>query len=276
MTPRAKSAKDRIALRHASASSVALNAALGVMAAVTLLGFFLIDTKGLNAGKASLKLMSDLGKMLSRPVALHFSLPEALNAILVTLGLTFLTTLIGAVLAMLAGPFAAKNLSKSAVAGTIKAFVALIRAVPTVLWVLIFAIGAGLGSVAAVVGMSFHSFGYLLKAYSESFEEAGGDVVEALKASGANWTQIVCQAVIPSSLGSIVSWTFIRFEINFANAVAMGAAAGAGGIGYDLFMASGFYFNIGETGFITYLILAVAILLEAGAMRLRARARVSK
>lgn len=31
----------------------------------------------------------------------------------------------------------------------------------------------------------------------------------------------------------------MRFEINFTNAVAMGAAAGAGGIGYDLFMASG-------------------------------------
>jgi phosphonate transport system permease protein len=276
MTPRAKPAKARIALRHASVSSIALNATLGVMVAVTLLGFLLIDTRKLDAGKAALKLMSDLGKMLSRPVALHFTLPEALNAVLVTLGLAFLTTLIGAVLAMLVGPFAAKNLSKNAVAGIIKAFVALIRAVPTVLWVLIFAIGAGLGSVAAVVGMSFHSFGYLLKAYSESFEEAGGDVVEALKASGANWTQIVCQAVIPSSLGSLVSWTFIRFEINFANAVAMGAAAGAGGVGYDLFMASGFYFNIGEVGFITYLILAVAILLEIGATRLMTRQHVQR
>jgi phosphonate transport system permease protein len=276
MSSSASEPKAHVALRRPSASSIALNATLLTLAGVTVLGFFLLDAKKLKVGAATAKLFSDLAKMLSRPVALHFSLPEALYAILVTLGLAFLTTLLGAVLAMLLGPFAAKNLSRPAVAGVLKAAVALIRAVPTVLWVLIFAVGAGLGSVAAVVGMTFHSFGYLLKAYSESFEEVGGDVVEALKASGANWAQIVCQAVIPSSMGSLVSWTFIRFEINFANAVAMGAAAGAGGIGYDLFMASGFYFNIGEVGFITYLILFVAILLEVGAMRLKARAHVQR
>jgi phosphonate transport system permease protein len=276
MTLRSGTPRARIPLRRASVSSVALNATLGAIVAVTVLGFFLLDTKNLKTGPAAVKLASDLGKMLFHPVAVHFGLSEALRAVLVTLGLAFLTTLIGAVLAMALGPLAAKNLSKGAVAGVLKAFVAVIRAVPTVLWVLIFAIGAGLGSVAAVVGMSFHSFGYLLKAYSESFEEAGSDVVEALKASGANWAQIVCQAVIPSSLGSLVSWTFIRFEINFANAVAMGAAAGAGGIGYDLFMASGFYFNIGEVGFITYLILAVAILLEIGATRLKSRQHVQR
>ncbi|MGA2641818.1 MAG: ABC transporter permease subunit, partial [Spirochaetia bacterium] len=158
----------------------------------------------------------------------------------------------------------------------LKGLVAFIRAVPTVLWVLIFAIGAGLGSVAAIMGMTFHSFGYLLKAYSEAFEEIDPEIIEAMKASGANWLQIVTRAVIPSSMGPIVSWTFMRFEINFTNAVAMGAAAGAGGIGYDLFMASGFYFNIGEVGAITWLILFVAILLELGATRLKRTQHVQR
>jgi phosphonate transport system permease protein len=268
--------KPRISLRRPSASIIALNATLFVMVAVTVFGFLVLDTKGLKIGPATLKLFSDLSKMFSRPGSIHFGLLEALHAILVTLGLAFLTTLLGATLAIIVGPLAAKNLSRPAVANVLKAFVALVRAVPTVLWVLIFAIGAGLGSVAAVVGMTFHSFAYLLKAYSESFEEVGTEVVEALKASGANWTQIVCQAVIPSSMSSLVTWTFIRFEINFANAVAMGAAAGAGGIGYDLFMASGFYFNLGEVGYITYLLLLAAILLEIGAMRLKARQHVQR
>jgi phosphonate transport system permease protein len=269
-------ARPRIALRRPSASGIALNSTLLAMTAATALGFFLIDTKSLKAGAAAVKFASDLAKMLSHPIAPHFSLPQGLYATLVTLALAFLTTLIGAALAVLFAPFAAKNLGNPVAAAAIKAFVAFVRAVPTVLWVLIFAIGAGLGSVAAVVGMTFHSFGYLVKAYSESFEEVGSDVVEALKASGANWAQIVCQAVIPSSMSSIVSWTFIRFEINFANAVAMGAAAGAGGIGYDLFMASSFYFNIGEVGYIAYLILIVAIILEIGATRLKARQHVRR
>ena len=52
---------------------------------------------------------------------------------------------------------------------------------------------------------------------------------------------------------------FLRFEINFGVAVAMGAAAGAGGIGFELFMASGFYFDLREVGFITYMILLLRL-----------------
>jgi len=249
---------------------------LGVMAAVTVAGFFLLDMKGLDVGRSTVKLMRDLGTMLARPAAQHFTALDALGSLAVTLCMGFLTTLIGAVPALVLGLLAARNLSRPAVVAVLKGFVAVIRAIPTVLWVLIFAIGAGLGSVAAIVGMSFHSFGYLLKAYAESFEEIDNDVIEALKACGANRVQIVTRAIIPSSAGPLVSWTFMRFEINFTNAVAMGAAAGAGGIGFDLFMASGFYFNIREVGAITWLILIVAAGLEIGATRLKSAQKVHK
>ena len=61
----------------------------------------------------------------------------------------------------------------------------------------------------------------------------------------------------------------MRFEINFANAIAMGAAAGAAGIGFDMFMASEFYFDIPEVGLITYFILAFAIVLETVSTNLK-------
>jgi phosphonate transport system permease protein len=53
----------------------------------------------------------------------------------------------------------------------------------------------------------------------------------------------------------------------------MGAAAGAGGIGFDLFMASGFYFDLREVGVITYFILTFAILLELLAIRIKSNLR---
>jgi phosphonate transport system permease protein len=99
-------------------------------------------------------------------------------------------------------------------------------------------------------------------------------VIEALKASGAGWWQIVFQAVLPSCISSMISWTFVRFEINFAVAVAMGAAAGAGGIGFDMFMASGFYFDLREIGAITLYILVFATILELLASRLKKNLRV--
>ena len=271
-----KQRRRRIRLRGRSASSVALGATLLVLVGTTVAGFFILDTKHLDVPQAGVKLFRDLAGMMTHLEAVHFTIPEALNAILVTLSLGLLTTVLGAVLALIFGLFAARNLSRPGIVAFLKGFVALIRAIPTVIWVLIFAIGAGLGGVAAVMGMTFHSFGYLLKAYSEAFEEIDVEIIEALKASGASWLQIVLRAVIPSSMGPLISWTFMRFEINFTNAVAMGAAAGAGGIGYDLFMASGFYFNIGEVGTITWLILLVAIVLEIGATRLKRTQHVQR
>jgi len=188
-----------------------------------------------------------------------------------TIGLAFLATIIGAVLSLFLGLLAANNLSVGWVSKTIRVFVAFIRAVPTVLWVLIFAIAAGLGSEAAILGMLFHSISYLVKAYSEAFEEVDAGILEALRATGANWWHIFTHAVVPSTFTYLLSWTFLRFEINFAVAVAMGAAAGAGGIGFELFMASGFYFDLREVGFITYAILVIAIGLELISTQLKKR-----
>ena len=132
---------------------------------------------------------------------------------------------------------------------------------------------AGLGSVAAVVGLTFHSFAYLTKAYAESIEEMDPGVIEALRANGASYWQIVCQAIVPTTITSMIAWTFMRFEINFANAVAMGAAAGAGGIGFNLFMAGSFYFDLHEMGMLTYIVVIAVVLLEMLSTKIKAKVR---
>jgi phosphonate transport system permease protein len=97
--------------------------------------------------------------------------------------------------------------------------------------------------------------------------------IEALKASGARYWQIIFQAVLPSSISYMTAWTFLRFEINFTNAIAIGAAAGAGGIGFDLFMAGNYYVDLRELGFITYIIVATVIILEIFATKIKAKVR---
>jgi len=230
--------------------------------ALTILGFTTFDYKGIDIIKALGETLVNIKTMFLEASLTHFALSDAIKQVGITMSLSFLTTLIGGVIALFLSLFAAKNLSTLRASNIIKAIVAFIRAVPTVLWVLIFAVTVGLGSEAAVIGMTFHTVGYLIKAYSEAFEELDEGIIEALKASGASWWQIIFQAVLPSSMSYIMVWTFMRFEINFTNAVAMGAAAGAGGIGFELFMASSFYYNVREVGFIAISILACAILLE--------------
>ncbi len=272
----------KIVLRRPSVANTAMRAVLISLVLLSIWGFGVLDTRGTELGKATVKTVEYMGLMFSQPrgVDTHFGVRgaggvgvfiAAVEILLVTLALAFLATIVGGIVALVLGLFAARNLTSTRVSNIIKGIVAVVRAVPTVLWVLIFAIGAGLGAVAAVVGMSFHTVGYLMKAYSESFEELDAGTIEALRASGAGWLQVVFQAVLPSSATYLLSWTFVRFEINFAVAVAMGAAAGAGGIGFQLFMAAGYFFDIREIGYITYLILAVAILMEIVATQLKKR-----
>ena len=247
---------------------------MGTFAALlflTVYGFLTFDYKEISLIEAVSATLHNLKVMFLQPVLSHFTLWEAVYQISLTMGLAFLSTILGAVLSLVIALFAAKNLSTKTVSNSIIVVVAFVRAVPTVLWVLIFAIAAGLGSEAAIIGMILHTVAFLVKAYAESFEELDEGILEALRASGANWWHIVTHAVIPSTATSLLSWTFLRFETNFTVAVAMGAAAGAGGIGFELFMASGFYFDLREVGFITYAILLVAIGLELLSTQLKTR-----
>lgn len=250
-------------------AALTITVTLVVLAAVTVYCVLTMDYASLNIRQAIHDTLHNFGTIFLRPYSHRFTMWDALWEITITLALAFLTTVFGGVIALFLGLMGARNLAPKGLTNIVKGVVALIRAVPTILWVLIFAVAAGLGSTAAVIGLSFHSVSYLTKAYAESFEELDRNVIDALRATGANWWQIVFRAVIPSSATYLLSWTFLRFEMNFANAVAMGAAAGAAGIGFDLFMASGFYFELREVGLITYFILAFAIILEAVATRMK-------
>ncbi|SFG71168.1 phosphonate transport system permease protein [Sporolactobacillus nakayamae] len=263
----------RIKIRVLSKANIAIRLTMLILAVLTIVGFATFNYQGVHLLKGLMSTLANFKTIFFQPQFAHFTLLEAIYQLFITLSLGVLTTLIGAIIALFLGMLAAENLSNKTVSNSIKGFVAVIRAVPTVLWVLIFAVSAGLGSVAAVIGMSFHSISYLTKAYSESFEELNQGTIEALEGCGASWWQIVCQAVLPSSLTSLISWTFIRFEINFGVSVAMGAAAGAGGIGYDMFMDSAFYYNLHEMGVITYLILIVAMLLEFMSIKIKNKVR---
>ena len=252
--------------------AIVIRLLLLVLTLTTLYALQTIDYQSIDLAQAFSDTLSNLQIIFLQPSGgSHLSFSKALYEVAITLGLAFLTTLFGSIIALFLGLLGAQNLAPRPVTIIVKAFVALIRAIPTILWVLIFAVAAGLGSAAAVVGMTFHTVSYLTKAYSEAFEDVDRGVIEALTASGANWWQIVFQAVIPSSFTYLLSWTFMRFEINFATAVAMGAAAGASGVGFDLFMASGFYFDLREVGLITYIILAFAMILETIATRMKSQ-----
>lgn len=243
-----------------------------LLAVITGCTFVTMDYGDTNTAVALGQFCRDLARVLLQPaLSGRFSFHSLIEALWVSLALSLLTTLLGTLLAFFCSLLAARNLSSKPLSQAIRMVMSFIRAVPTILWVLVFSVILGLGATAAVVGMIFHSIAYLTKAFSERIEEMDGGILEALRASGAGYWQIVFQGVLPTCLTALLSWTFIRFEINFTNAIAVGAAAGAGGLGFQLAMASGFYFDLHEIGVIVYLIFIVAVVLELISVNLRSR-----
>ena len=265
-----RSRNGKIKVEAVNRSAVVLKILVGVLLFLTVYAFWSFDYKEIQLGEAAAATLHNMKTVFLEPKLSTDTIQNVLYQLLVTFCLGILSTIFGAVLAFFCALLCARNLAPARLADVIKSIVALVRAVPTVLWVLIFAVSAGLGSVAAVIGLTFHSFAYLTKVYAESMEEVDSGTLEALRASGAGFWQIVFQAIVPSAISRMVAWTFMRFEINFTNAVAMGAAAGAGGIGFQLFMAGSFYFNLHEMGFLTYVVVIAVVILEFCSTKIKA------
>lgn len=258
-----KTKNNKIIIRKFTKSRIYLWSTLSILSLITIFTLATINMSGVKLSSAFLEFLKDLKIMFFEArLSDRYTFLEVFNSLLVTIALAILTTLIGSFIALFLSFFAAKNLSNERTSKIIKIIVSFIRAIPTILWVLVFSVVANIGVESAIIGMSFHSIAYLIKAYSESIEEIDTGTIDALKATGASWWQIIFQAVLPSTITSILSWTFVRFEINFTNAVAVGAASGAGGIGYDMFMSGTMYFDIREIGVFVYLIFIVALILE--------------
>ncbi|MBQ8230582.1 MAG: ABC transporter permease subunit [Lachnospiraceae bacterium] len=268
-----KSRNGKIRVRAKSKSNTAIKLLIFVLLAISVIALLTFDYKDIDLGKAIADTFANIKTVFLAPKLSRGTLADILYQLLVTFCLGALSTVFGMILAFFCSLLCAQNIADKRIANVVKSIVAFVRAVPTVLWVLIFAISAGLGSVAAVLGLTFHSFAYLTKVYAEAIEEIDSGTIEALRASGAGFWQIITQAILPSSLSYMVAWTFMRFEINFTNAVAMGAAAGAGGIGFNLFMAGSFYFDLREMGALTYIVVIAVVLLEMLSTKIKSKAK---
>ena len=195
-----------------------------------------------------------------------------LRSCIVSLALAFLTTIISVLFSLPLAILSTKFLiSSGIIRNIISSFSSFVRAIPTIIWVMLFSVCLGVGPVATIVGLSLHSIAYLVYAFSMSFNSLAPNTIDSLLSCGASKTAILTQAILPSALKQIVSWSFFRFEINFMNVVALGSAAGAGGIGYELFIAGSMEFNMKVVGVISYLLFFVSLSLETISNRIKRR-----
>lgn len=157
-----------------------------------------------------------------------------LSAIWETLWMVIAGTAISLVLAVPVSVLAARNTTTGPIAYNICRFlITLTRAVPSLVFALVFVRAMGIGPAAGVLAMGISSVGMIGKFFSDRIEEIDMGLVEASQAAGASRIQTFVSAVLPQVLTNWISLSLYRLDINLRSATILGYV-GAGGIGLEL------------------------------------------
>ncbi|HEY2921769.1 MAG TPA: phosphonate ABC transporter, permease protein PhnE [Candidatus Binatia bacterium] len=149
----------------------------------------------------------------------------------------------------------------------VRATLNLVRTIPDLALGLLFVAAVGLGAFAGTLALAIHTATVLGKLLSESVENIDEGIVEAIRATGAGYAQILSFAVLPQVLPDLISFTLYRLETNIRAASVLGLI-GAGGIGY-LMNTSFRTFQYQEAAAIVLVLIALVMLVDYLSSQLR-------
>ncbi len=197
-----------------------------------------------------------------------------LNGIYQTIFMGLMATFLGALGAIPFSFLAARNLMGGNpitlfIYVVIRTILNLIRSIEPLIFAIIFVVIVGLGPFPGVIAMTLHTIASLGKLYSEVIEGIDEGQIEAIRATGGNWLQIVRYAVIPQIIPPFFSFTLFRWDINVRSSTIIGLVGG-GGIGFYIYqwIFKGDYRALGAA-FISIAIIVIA--LDYLSARVRAR-----
>lgn len=162
---------------------------------------------------------------------------EHVPALIETLNIAAVATLIGALAAMALSLLATRGLARwPRLIPVFRRTMDALRAIPEIVIALVLIYVLGGGPVPAVIAIALHTGGALGKLFSEVAENADLKPVEGLASVGATWGQRMWLGIIPQVAPNWLSYALLRFEINVRASAILGFV-GEGGIGHDLKLA---------------------------------------
>lgn len=105
------------------------------------------------------------------------------------------------------------------------------RSIESLIIAIIFVVWVGLGPFAGVMALTIHSIAALGKLYSEQVESIDPGPLEAMRAAGATWAQMVVYGVFPQVFPPFLAFSIYRWDINVRTSTILGFVGG-GGIGF--------------------------------------------
>ncbi|WP_199616338.1 phosphonate ABC transporter, permease protein PhnE [Paenibacillus alkalitolerans] len=195
---------------------------------------------------------------------------HVLAAALESLQIAIVGTVLAVIFAFILSFLAAENVSPRT-AWLFKGLASFLRTIPTLVWALIFIVAVGMGPLPGVLAIFTHAAGMLIKVFSQSIEEIDEGVLEAMRATGAGWLQIMLQGVLPCVVTSFLAWSVFRLEVDIGESSILGVV-GAGGIGWEIANAMRAY-EFDTAFFVALVIFAMVFTVEFFSNRLKIHIR---
>ncbi len=132
---------------------------------------------------------------------------------------------------------------------------------------ILFVKAVGFGALAGILALIVSTMGFVAKLFAEVVEELNPKPVEAVRATGASFLNVLVMAVMPQVMARFVGLTVYQFDSNLRNSTMVGIVGG-GGIGAPLFTAyQRFDYDVVLT--ILLIIIALIMLCEFVSARIR-------
>lgn len=163
-------------------------------------------------------------------------LPRLAGPLVETIQMAITGTSLATVVAVPLSFLAARNVSRRSITTPIRGVINFLRAIPTLVWAILFVAIVGLGPLAGVFAITVHCIGTLGKYFSEGLEAISPEVkeiLEAMRVDGAHERQVMFYGLLPAVLPLFLGFVLYHLESNIRSATVLGMV-GAGGIGLHL------------------------------------------
>lgn len=175
--------------------------------------------------------------LLNRMFPPRIQQPDALwQGIAESLEIAVLASVIGILIALPLGLCGARNLMPAWISWPARTIVALCRSLHPVIVAILFVKAVGFGALAGILALAVASVGFIGKLFTESIEEISLKQVEAIRATGASFANVILFGVLPQVFARFIGFSTYQFDSNLRNSTMVGIV-GAGGIGGTLFSA---------------------------------------
>jgi phosphonate transport system permease protein len=150
--------------------------------------------------------------------------------------IAILATAVGIILSLPIGLMSARNLVPGWLSWIGRIIIAICRSFHPMIVAILFVKAVGFGALAGILALIISSIGFIAKLFAEAIEEMSMKQVEAVRATGASWLNVLIMGVLPQVIARFVGFSAYQLDSNLRNSTMVGIVGG-GGIGATLFTA---------------------------------------